>query len=724
MSDFAGGSIVWNLDVDDSKLSAGLQKASQDIDKVAADGKSKFASFADSVAGSFQKAQAGSQAFAATLAVAGGAAVAFGVSSVKAFNEAASANAQTEAVLQSTAKSRVGVYEKVLVSTKNVTNTTQKYTDSVKTAEAKLHDLENRMKSAKNPTETQKLALEKQRGELVKLQGQATKTVGVYKDQFNPAMQITAEEVKKLAAQFQQSSTFADEVIQGGENMLLTFTNIGKDTLPAATQAMLDMSTAMGTDVKQTAIQLGKALNDPIQGASALRRVGVQLTDQQEKQIQTFIKQGKVAEAQKVILNELATEFGGSASKQAETFAGKLTILKNNFGDLQESIGEVIVNAAQPLVVALNNMFAAMGGPEGILRKFNEDILPKLQQNLPLIAGLIIGGLTPAVVGLAIAFGGLIIPLIPFLAAGAAVGLIIQNWGKIMEAVRPIVEGFTVVLQVVQQSFADFVTFISTIPDQVSTFVSNIPKNIAFFLGQAVGIFVQWNADVLNFITGNVPIWINSIANFFATLPGRLLVFLNQTLANIIKWGSDVITFFEQLPNTLVQALSDLGNMLQDVFRQAGDAIINEIKNIPGRVSDWGKNIGHAFVQGVRDGLSNLKDAFAEGFNNARGTVEGHSPPREGPFKNIDQWGFNVGMAWVEGARLAMSSLGMSGGSLPGSSVIQRPDPTAAFAQTDQTGSSTSSQNIYVNIGQVNDKQDVDMISREIAFKAAIAPAT
>ena len=62
--------------------------------------------------------------------------------------------------------------------------------------------------------------------------------------------------------------------------MLLTFTNIGKDVFPKATETMLDMATAMNSgmtpsaeQLKGVSIQLGKALNDPVEGISALSRV-------------------------------------------------------------------------------------------------------------------------------------------------------------------------------------------------------------------------------------------------------------------------------------------------------------------------------------------------------------------------------------------------------------------------------------------------------------------
>jgi len=123
----------------------------------------------------------------------------------------------------------------------------------------------------------------------------------------------TTEDLIKLSEQIQNTSTFSDEAALSVENMLLTFTNIHKDVFPLATQAVVDMSVAMGTDLVNQSIQVGKALNDPINGVQALQRVGVKLTDQQSDLVKQMVETGRGAEAQKIIIDELMREFGGSA---------------------------------------------------------------------------------------------------------------------------------------------------------------------------------------------------------------------------------------------------------------------------------------------------------------------------------------------------------------------------------------------------------------------------
>ena len=161
---------------------------------------------------------------------------------------------------------------------------------------------------------------------------------------------VTVGQVTELANALQKVTMFSDETVRGGENLLLTFTNIGKDIFPQATETMLDMSQALGQDVKSSAIQLGKALQDPILGVTALRRVGVNFNEAQAETIKKMVESGKMMEAQKYILKELQTEFGGAARAAGETFAGKLTILNNTFDDMKETIGFALLEGLDPLV--------------------------------------------------------------------------------------------------------------------------------------------------------------------------------------------------------------------------------------------------------------------------------------------------------------------------------------------------------------------------------------
>lgn len=169
------------------------------------------------------------------------------------------------------------------------------------------------------------------------------------------AANVTAKHVQDLGTQLLNLSGIDDEVVKSGENILLTFRNIQNTktnkTFDQATVAATNLSVAMGEDMKSAALQVGKALNDPVHGLTALKRVGVQFTDAQTNLIKKLVDTGKTAEAQKIILGELNKEFGGSAKAAGTTLAGQLDILKEKF---KNAAGEVI-STLLPYVTRLAN---------------------------------------------------------------------------------------------------------------------------------------------------------------------------------------------------------------------------------------------------------------------------------------------------------------------------------------------------------------------------------
>lgn len=166
---------------------------------------------------------------------------------------------------------------------------------------------------------------------------------------------ITAEHVQDLASSLQKTTTYGDETTIAGANLLLTFKNLrneagaGNDIFDRTTSIMLDMSTAMGQDMKSSAIQLGKALNDPITGLSALSRVGITFTDQQKDQIKTLQASGDLLGAQKILLKELESQFKGSAQAAADAGTGPFLQFQNIVGDIGEKIGGIVLPALQHL---------------------------------------------------------------------------------------------------------------------------------------------------------------------------------------------------------------------------------------------------------------------------------------------------------------------------------------------------------------------------------------
>ena len=158
---------------------------------------------------------------------------------------------------------------------------------------------------------------------------------------------FTARELDKYAGQLQKVTKYSDETIKELMIILATFRDVKGDQFKQATELILDMGQTMGRDAKGGALQLGRALNDPILGVSALNEAGVNFSITQRKMIKGLVENGKIMEAQNMILAEMRHQFGGLAKAAGERLGGKIDRLKNEFQDLKVKMGEAFITGSQ-----------------------------------------------------------------------------------------------------------------------------------------------------------------------------------------------------------------------------------------------------------------------------------------------------------------------------------------------------------------------------------------
>jgi hypothetical protein len=99
------------------------------------------------------------------------------------------------------------------------------------------------------------------------------------------------------------------------------------------------MSAVFGQDLSSSVTQLGKALENPTEGLSALRRVGISFTQTQRDLIDGFVETGQQAETQRVILDALEQQVGGAGAAEATGLIGATNRLSDAWGNLMEDIG-------------------------------------------------------------------------------------------------------------------------------------------------------------------------------------------------------------------------------------------------------------------------------------------------------------------------------------------------------------------------------------------------
>jgi hypothetical protein len=215
------------------------------------------------------------------------------------------------------------------------------------------------------------------------------------------AAHVTAKQVDDLSGSISRKTGFDDEAIKSGENLLLTFTGIrneagkGNDIFTQSTGIMADMSRALGQDMKSSAIQLGKALNDPIKGVTALQRVGVSFTASQKDTIKHLVETGQKVKAQKLILGELRKEFGGSAAAYGKTLPGALDKAKVAFGNVAESIGKRLAPWLTKGATFLSKMFTQLEkgkGPLAAAGRFIGEVATKIGRFVGKVAEAASGG--------------------------------------------------------------------------------------------------------------------------------------------------------------------------------------------------------------------------------------------------------------------------------------------------------------------------------------------
>lgn len=155
---------------------------------------------------------------------------------------------------------------------------------------------------------------------------------------------VTAGQVQKLAESMSLKNGIDDEVIQRGANLLLTFKNVrneageGANVFDRATMAAADLSAAGFGSVESASTMLGKALNDPLAGLTALGRAGVTFTEQQKEQIRTLVESGRTLEAQKIILDEVGAQVGGAANAAADPIARLASVGRVLAGAFEEQV--------------------------------------------------------------------------------------------------------------------------------------------------------------------------------------------------------------------------------------------------------------------------------------------------------------------------------------------------------------------------------------------------
>ena len=367
-------------------------------------------------------------------------------------------------------------------------------------------------------------------------------------DSMGAAAWTNTAALKANAAAIQSISTFGDEAVIDMQAVLLTFGDVtnqvgeGNDVFDKATMSIVDLSAKMGQDLQQSAVMVGKALNDPIAGLTAMRRVGIQFTKQQEDQIKVMAESGDKLGAQKIILAELERQFGGTAEQMAGTDAGKMKQAMNTLGDSAESAGRIIT----PVLVKLSGALKSLAA-------WFENLTPGQKEMVVRMAAI-----------------------------AAAVGPVLFILGKLVSSFGLVMRAFSAMSTLMMAN--PWLLLIAAVIALTVLIIANWDKIKAF-------LFETWE----QIKRGASNIW-NSITGFFTGTFDKI----KELAAGAANWVRDrfnaLVDFFTGMPGRIGRAIGGVANLITSPFKAAFNAIAKLWNNTVGKlkfeIPGWVPGIG------------------------------------------------------------------------------------------------------------------------------------
>jgi hypothetical protein len=445
---------------------------------------------------------------------------------------------------------------------------------------------------------------------------------------------VSAKSVGLLATSLSNKIGVDDEAIQAGENMLLTFTNVrnevgkGNQIFADATKTVQDMAAAFGGDAVSNSKILGKALNDPTKGVSALTRVGVTFTEKQKEQIKAFQESGNILGAQKIILGELAKETAGSAEAQV-TNADKARVA---YGNLKEQIGTALLPVIDKLAgvftskiaPAISTFISNLGSGKGAAGAFGKFLTGTLLPALSLLWGVFKNQILPVVGQFVTFYVTKVIPAVAAFEVALAQRLypvLMQVVGIIRDQVIPTVTALAQffiarIVPVLVNTAQVVATNLRPVFEQlVTTFQTKVLPGISKLLAKfeqyrptiqrVVEVAVKLSAGMLKIASAVLGKVLPVLIRLAAFLIGTLFANLGRFIGQVIESGRQTIEFGKKL----VAAVKDAVKFAQGVIDQ-GKKVVGWFKDLPTKIKQAIGNartllldVGKHIIEGLKRGI-------------------------------------------------------------------------------------------------------------------------
>lgn len=181
---------------------------------------------------------------------------------------------------------------------------------------------------------------------------------------------FTASEIRAMTSDIALNTLASEKGMESAAAKLLTFKSVQGDVFKRALELSQDLADLGFGSVQSSATQLGRALEDPVSGLSALRRSGVSFTQSQKDLIKELVESNQTLEAQRLILDALSGQLSGTAVNAAKGMAGAVDTLGQKVSDFFRGIGDSgplssftsLVNTASKAIDNINKVLFRTGG--------------------------------------------------------------------------------------------------------------------------------------------------------------------------------------------------------------------------------------------------------------------------------------------------------------------------------------------------------------------------
>ena len=394
-------------------------------------------------------------------------------------------------------------------------------------------------------------------------------------------------------------------------------------------------------------------------------------------------------------LQQTISDSGGAAQQMADTqldnLNGQITILKSQIEGLLIQIGEKILPYIKKTVDGLSGVITWLSG------------LDSATQNMIMIILLIVAAIGPLLI------------FIGKMASGVSAII------KVVQVLIPIVSSLNAVL-----AANPIILIIAVITALIAAIILLYNKCEWFRDGvnAIVGTIVDFAKDVWEkistFFTETIPNVFDTVIAWFKDNWQGLLLLLVNPFAGAFKLLYDNCEGFRNFVNGFIEKIVDAFTGFASKIKEKAVSIgthitdgievaIDYIRDLPHKMTEWGKDMIDGFVAGIKSKVSNVENAVI-GIGNKIKSFLHFSRPDEGPLRDYETWMPDFIGRMAEQIEQQKGKITNAVQSMAGEMKF-----TPAIAGTSSTTSNTT--NIFNGNYKFNDKSDIDYFMNQAALR-------